>query len=334
MPDPLAVRLMQEFKDRLLAREDDLMRRMAAEWMRIEERLRDEFELLAYEASEAKRNGEPVNEQTLYQLERYQKLLYQARAETSQYVNWANEEIAAAQEQAAREALDDAVQVLKAIQSEYGMTGVAFNILPIDALEAMIGMVGDGTPLLSWLQRTVNPEAVRGMIDALIQGIAIGLNPKKVAELMAEKFGLGLSRALNTARTETLRAYRNASLKQYQESGVVVAYKRLAKRDDRVCVGCLFTDGMLVEDLDHFDEHNQGRCTLIPVVRGAEGASEFETGKEWFLRQDEATQRSILGAGRYDAWINGGASLDDMATLTTDPTWGGAWVPTTVGNLQ
>jgi len=140
---------------------------------------------------------------------------------------------------------------------------------------------------------------------------------------------MGLQQAMNTARTETLRAYREASLMQYRNSGVVSGYRRMSARDDRVCPGCLFTDGMLVEDLFSFYEHNQGRCTAVPVVIGAEGASEFENGTEWFLRQDEETQRSILGAGRYEAWQEG-ARLEDMATLEMDPTWGGAYVPTPV----
>lgn len=52
-----------------------------------------------------------------------------------------------------------------------------------------------------------------------------------------------------------------------------------------------------------------------------------ESGRDWFLRQDEATQRKILGSGHYDAWKDGRFALEDLPHKTHDATWGDSWTP-------
>lgn len=332
MPDPLVVRIMREHKAAILAREEAVMQEMAARWLTIEQALQTEMEALALEVSLMAEQGQVINKAITMRLKRTQSLLWQARAETGKYVNWAAEKIAELQTALAEQGLANAAEAIGVIYSEAGMVGTGFNVLNVGAVENMIGLAGDGTPLLKYLQ-SVHAGAADGMIDALIDGVARGIHPLKVAKEMANGLGRkGLQQAMNTARTEMLRAYRNASLQQYQESGVVSGYRRISARDGRVCAGCLFSDGMLIESLDSFDEHNLGRCTSIPVVIGAEDASLFENGTDWFQKQSEATQRSILGPGRYEAWQNG-ASLKGMFTHVDDPTWGGSYVPTPVGQL-
>jgi len=91
-------------------------------------------------------------------------------------------------------------------------------------------------------------------------------------------------------------------------------------------------DGEIILSLDgDFDEHPNGRCTAVPIVRGVP-EPQWENGATWFANQSEDTQREILGAGRFEAYKNG-VSLSDMSTHVSDPTWGGAFVPTAVGNL-
>jgi hypothetical protein len=59
----------------------------------------------------------------------------------------------------------------------------------------------------------------------------------------------------------------------------------------------------------------------------------FQTGQEWFAQQPAATQRQILGAGRYHAWQDGRASLDDMVSRSWSDDWGGSLHPTRVRDL-
>ena len=53
-------------------------------------------------------------------------------------------------------------------------------------------------------------------------------------------------------------------------------------------------DGRIYRIEDGFDEHPQGRCSLIPVLANVP-AVRFQTGQEWFAQQPEATQRRDLG---------------------------------------
>jgi hypothetical protein len=330
MPDPLVVQIMREHKAAILAQEESAMQEMASRWLQIEQALRSEMETLALEVARMAEGGLVINRAVVIRLERMQRLLYQIRAQTGQYTQWADEVITGWQSALAELGLSDAADGILSVLHEFQIVA-QFDRLPISAVESMIGLAGDGSPLARYLQ-AVHPTAADGVMDALINGVAQGVHPMTIAEQMANGLGMGLQQTMNTARTETLRAYRNASLMQYDASGLVVGYKRISARDERVCAGCLFTDGMLIEDLSAFDEHNQGRCSMIPVLKdGAE--PNWQSPYDWFEGQSATTQESILGSGRFEAWQNG-ASLESMVTRIEDPIWGGAYVPTPVGELN
>jgi hypothetical protein len=42
---------------------------------------------------------------------------------------------------------------------------------------------------------------------------------------------------------------------------------------------------------------------------------------EWFAGLDQQEQRSILGAGRYDAWKRGDYPMDKWAAKVPNPDW-------------
>ena len=328
MSEPKVVQIMRANKLAILAEEDAKMREMAARWLKIERALDDKVKLIALEAARLAESGQPINKAIAMRLERMSSLLWQVRSETGEYVRWADGFISKYQAEMARLGLQQGSDAIMAVMDEFGVRGF-FNRLPVDAIESMIGLVGDGTPLEQYLRR-IHMASADGMLDALVNGVAQGIHPTKIAAEMLNGLGMGLQQAMNTARTETLRAYRNASLMQYDQSGLVVGYKRISARDERVCAGCLFTDGQMYEDLSQFDEHNQGRCAAIPILNGME--TSWESPTDWFEGQSETVQESILGTGRFNAWKNG-ASLNDMAKRVIDPTWGGAYVPTPVGEL-
>jgi hypothetical protein len=91
-------------------------------------------------------------------------------------------------------------------------------------------------------------------------------------------------------------------------------------------------DGRFYQVSEGFDEHPNGRCSMIPVLRNVPPV-QYQTGQEWFAQQPEATQRRILGAGRFDAWQSGRASLDDMVSRDWSDDWGGSLRATRVRDL-
>lgn len=130
--------------------------------------------------------------------------------------------------------------------------------------------------------------------------------------------------AIRTARTEPLRAYREASLGQYRQSGVVAGYLRLAAKSDRTCPACLFMDGEWFPLSVPFAEHVQGRCTPVPALDPNQAAS-WRTGQVWFAELDVQRQRAILGKKLHDLWRKGEIGLADVPRLHEDATWGNSW---------
>jgi SPP1 gp7 family putative phage head morphogenesis protein len=254
-----------------------------------------------------------------------------------QYIQYADETIKKRQERLIELGISSAAAAILAVYRWAGINGKNYIAKTMmggsarSALEVMIGLCADGTPLNLYLQR-IYGDATIGLTQALIDGIAQGLNPIEVARRMRDGFGMGMNHALNTARTETLRAYRISSLETYRQSGVVKGWKRIASHDGGTCAGCLLTEGEFYEIQDNFDEHNQGRCGLIPVVEGVDEPV-WLGGKDWFLQQSDQKQVDILGQGRFDAWKNG-VSLDAMVTRVSDPVWGGSFIPTPVDQLN
>jgi SPP1 gp7 family putative phage head morphogenesis protein len=262
---------------------------------------------------------------------RYRSLRSQIASELDTYAQFMTGSVTDGQRAAATMALEHSATAINSVAVE-SQVAVNFNKLPTSAVENLIGTAGDGSPL-----RAVLDDAARGAGDRLgqqlVNGIALGRGPLDVART-AMRLGLGMSftRMQTIARTEQLRAYREATQQSYRASNVVVGYRRLAARDERTCPGCLMADGNVYPLGEPFDQHPNCRCVALPVLRNVPPVA-YQVGQEWFTEQPESTQRAILGKGRYEAWRSGKATLDDMVRRVDDPTWGGAIVPARVGDL-
>jgi len=161
------------------------------------------------------------------------------------------------------------------------------------------------------------------MTDALINGVALGWNPRKTARAMnAALQNTVLNRALLIARTEQLRAHRMATQENYQQNGVT-QYMRVASKSGRTCIACLVADGTIYE-VDHiFDAHPNCRCTMIPHIAGRE-IPRFTKGRDWLESQSPAVQQRIMGKAAHAAWKDGAITLDDMVARHEHPVWGGS----------
>ena len=327
--DPMIVQVIRAQQAAVAAADNIQLSIMADRWLQAERALTAQMQVLSYEVAEMAKEG-IVDTAAVMRLERYHSLVTQAQLETDKYIAYADSSISAQQRILLNRGLDDVAEQLR-IAYQGTELGISFSLLPTDALNAMIGMAGDGSPLATLLAG-ISKDALVGMSEALLDGIALGLPPLTTAKRMADGFGIGLSRALTISRTETLRAYRYASQQQYTESGVVEGYIRIAQHTPTTCAGCLFAEGQIFPTDRTFDAHPNCRCSTIPIVEGV-APPEFEKGEAWFERQSEDVQRGILGPGRYDAWQSG-TPLSAMTTHISNETWGGAFVPTLVKDLE
>ncbi|MCP3426019.1 phage head morphogenesis protein [Rothia sp. AR01] len=193
------------------------------------------------------------------------------------------------------------------------------------------------------------PAAVElAMRAELIRGIAVGENPRAVAQRIIQRTGTafngGLPRARTIARTEMLDAHREAQRRWMQANRHVVdGWVWEASLDSLCCRACLAMHGtrFTVDDPPPEDHHN-GRCIALPVTRtwaelGHPGVQDtgpaMRTGEEWLNDQNPETRRRILGpriAGAYDA---GRIRWADLARWRENPGWRRSIEPTPLRDL-
>lgn len=323
--EPLVVRVVREFQERVARAEASEMQELARQWLMVEAALEGEMMALAREVDELRMNDLPATRSQILELRRWRSLAEQAKRQYEGFASFAEEVIQKRQAELARAGVEQAQAAIQAQFTQAGMVG-SFNVLPVEAVQTMVGLAGDGSPLRKVLTSRY-PETVNLILETLIRNTALGRNPRVTAREMRDRFGANLNHALTVARTEQLRVFRSATLAGYRESGVVEGWMRISARNEHVCAGCLMADnGQVYPTKQDYQAHPECHCASIPVVEGLSRLS-WESGEEWFLRQGEGMQRTILGKGRFAAWQEGRYGLGQLVKTVRDPVWGEAVVP-------
>ncbi len=311
-------RIVERHRRELLALERGAAREMIAAYGAIWDRLRASIERLVRLSREAAEIGFPVSPSWVFEQERLETLQHQVEAEMARFARDAEALITQAERDAVTAAAQHPQEVIRAA---YGMQ-VEWNRLPADAVSDLVGFTRNGSPLRALLDQ-LGPEASRVVRDGLIQGLALGQNPRQVARTIRGEFGGSLSRALTIARTETLRSYREATIRGYQANSEIVAgWRWVAAKQDRTCAACLAMDGTIHPNSERLDDHPNGRCVAAPVLRGMEGLTQWETGSQWLARQPEDVQRQVLGNAGYEAYRAGAVTLRDFVGQKHSEAWG------------
>ena len=312
---PAIYRAMRDFQRSLLARETEALVILTQRWKRAEDALMGQILATAQEMIDAQERGETITAFALMRRnERYRTLLTQVRGEIERYESYAERTIIQMQTEAGQLGLDSASTALRV-----AMRG-NFQMLPSQPFEFMTGVCADGKPLFSLLQeRALFPDAVDGMTQALLDGLAFGESPRKVARRMAGGLSAGLNKALTIARTEQIRAYREATRARYAQAGIK-KYRRHVALQDRTCLACLSLDGTVQDTEEIVASHPNCRCYTTPEIDGLDLRG--GDGQAWFERQDEATQKKIMGATRWKMWKEGQVGWGDFAKIKDDPVWG------------
>jgi SPP1 gp7 family putative phage head morphogenesis protein len=337
MPDPTPqiLELSNEYRDRLLRRERQaataLVRYYGESWRR----LQGDINGLQVEVDALRAQGEDIGPGKLWRLQRMKAIQRQAEQELARYADLAEQTIANGQREAIAAAERDAPNLVRAAFPADAGIDISFAQVPREAVEQMIGFLQDGSPLVDVLRKHVGDAAQR-FGDTLVNAMVMGWNPRKTAREIRAAFGMGLTDSLRIARQEQMRAYRAATLNSYRaNSDVVKEWERLAAQDDRTCMACILLDGRRYKLEEDMDDHIQGRCTPIPVtytyremgIDVDEPDFTREKAQDWFQRQDEATQRRMIGPGMFDAWKAGTFDLTDIPKVIKSDVWGNSWVP-------
>lgn len=238
---------------------------MSRAWLTIEDELEARIYALATQVAEMRDAGETIMAWRLAELERYRDLLGAVQRQLGQFGTSVLPFIREEQRHLAALGVLHSAQGIRGAMVDAGLEiPLQFNIVPTAVVETMVGMAGPGFDApLAQLLRAAWPDAVDGLTNALVRGIAVGDSPRVVARAMADGMTDGLDRMMTIARTEMLRTYREASRLEYEQSGVVTGYRRIAAHDADTCLACIALDGEEYETSELMEIHPNDRC-LVP----------------------------------------------------------------------
>lgn len=177
-------------------------------------------------------------------------------------------------------------------------------------------------------------NAAMKLSDILLAGVSLGKNPRTISTIIANFFGIPYSWAENTIRTVQAWSFRTASHAAYSNNADVVAgWVWWATLDSRTCISCIAQHGKQFKHGDILNDHHRGRCTPVPVVKGAKWLASVQTGEDWFKAQPDSVQASIMGKGMHEHWRKGGFGFGDIPAKYTDPVYGEMLRPKTLKSL-
>lgn len=311
-------RLAQRFRRELLRGERRAANELVRAYGEIWRRIKYELDSLLEEIARRREAGEEVPISWLWESGRLQRLEAQIAAELRWFAQFTEYRVAGEQRDAVRAALQHVQEMVGAV-GDIGVMG-SLKSVPLEALSDLVGFLSDGTPLRRLLEE-LGREAGAAVRKALITGLALGRNPRDIAREVRWAFGGNLARALRVSRTETLRAYREASLRSYQANGDVVSgwiwYSALG---ERTCAACWAMHGTKHKLTERLNDHPNGRCTMIPIVRGYE--TEVRSGTELFEELSDEQKERILGKAAFQMYQEGKVTLADFVGVRHDSQWG------------
>ena len=259
---------------------------------------------------------------------------------SAQIQHIANQDIQAAVDRAQ---LDAFTLMKSGINPPPGHVVGNFNRLPREALENLAGALQPGSPLQRLTLGTLADDAADAVGKALLQGLALGKGPRDIARSARDALGGNMARALTIARTETLRAYREASRQTYAENPrIVKQWMWLCAKTTRTCAVCWASNGEKFPTDQPMPTHPNCRCTMVPVTvswadyaaingipKPPEGWPEgpdlnklVGDGPSLFDKLSEEDKRKILGHSKYEHYKAGNFGLKDLIGKSTSGNWG------------
>ena len=319
MAESEVVRAIRKQREEVARNELDTLKRLARLWVPSYRYLREQVNALTALIRKKQDAGEPVEIEYFYSLERYQRMMAQAKKMVRDYNSAAAGQIHGTEVEMNDFGQNNAKQLINIAEPDDPMwTRVNKRETRIAA-----GMTANGSPLDRLLDKSFG-QMKEGMEQALITGISTGQGSAWIADQLMKAAEIPEQRALLIARTEVNRAYRQANWEQMQSSRAVRGYRRMCYKDT-ACLACLMLDGEFYPIDSEPCDHPNGKCSFVPVTKHFDPANEpgWQKGRDWFMEQDEATQRRLMGPGRFDLWKQGGVYPRDMVYMKPNDIWGG-----------
>jgi SPP1 gp7 family putative phage head morphogenesis protein len=320
---PSVLEIAKDFRNRILARDADALSRIAADYLTVYKAIKAEAD-----RAMADLDGAAVSERVV----RLNELEGQAAAQLQRFgVDAAS--LVTENQRAAVTLGSQGVRAMLEAPVSPGALAAHLSDLPISAIDALVGFASDGSPLKD-LFVSLAPEAAEAARDTLLTGLALGHGPEVIAGGLRDTLGVPLTRALRISRTETMRAYREATHQTMEANAEFTAgWYWQASGGSRTCPVCWAMDGTFHLLSERFASHVSCRCTQIPAAKLLSevlGDPSFpddtwrpaQTGEEAFAKLDPAKQLAILGPGKYALYAAGKLRLSDLVERGEDARWG------------
>ena len=300
--------LADKFRKALITADEDTLRRLLEAYQQLYGRLKDKIDLFLL-----KLETQPEwTRAQITRLARYGDLIQAIERELTGFQSYAQVEISTSARRAIESAILDTSRYMRAL-------GYASpTMLPSATIETMLGFLQPDGVLFKRLGFMAKENAGK-VANALLEGIGLGYNPIKVAGIIEQYLGGGLTDALRMARTSHLYAYREATRANYIANGDVVKGWIWWAELDGACMSCVSMHGTIHPLDEVLDDHHNGRCAMLPYL-GDNAPS--ATGEDWFRSQDEATQKQIMGDAKYEAWKEGKFEFGQLSSEHTDDVYG------------
>lgn len=268
--------------------------------------------------AEARAAGIDVSPDWLRRQGRYRTLMAQAEFEFNRFASAGERILRDGQARAVSGGAASAVELMEAAGINVTM-GAAVNV---PAVERLVFALQPGSPVREVLDRY--GQAAASVIEReLTAGIIEGKGPREVVRSIRRGIGSGTNRARLEAlvRSESMRAFRGGLADQFSQfEHVAIGYRRVAAKGSRTCLACLALDGQISKTPPRRFHVN---CRCIFHLVGKNSTVVYETGEEWFARQDEATQRSMFPSQEsFNAFRNGDITLRDFVGNKRSSVWG------------
>lgn len=259
----------------------------------------------------------------IFQLDRWRDLERQLFEEIARIGRIETLNLTEAQRQLVAMAADHSRALALVQAAPVDVARLSFNWvqLPANAVEALIGATVDGAPLMQLFERmgAGTTDLARGI---LTDAMALGQHPRIVANALSAVTDQMFARTYTIARTEMLRAYRTASIRNYAaNSDILDGWVWVAAKSKRTCAACLALDGRVFPLEERFmRQHVNCRCSCVASVRGVPW--QRETGSEWLAKQPKGVQDAVLGKKGGEAYRAGDVELGDFIRRDASAVWG------------
>jgi len=309
-----------DFRDALIAADQAASEKIVAAYARSFRKMEDNIRVLTEKIERARATGQYISPSWAFQIDRYQTLQRQIADEITRISGQVESSIITAQTAAVTQAVANTGTLIN-LAAESAQAAVSFSQLPKAATESIVGFLADGSPLKGLLDKLPG-LAGQAVADALTDGITRGLGAGATARNMRNALGGNMTRAMTIARTETMRAYREATSRTFnQNRDILQGWVWVASFSRRTCGSCLAMAGTVHRLDERMESHPRCRCVAQPLLRGQ--AVDIQNGDEWFSKQPADVQRAILGSNvAVKAYRDGLVQLTDFVGRQNSPQWG------------